>query len=265
MAATVRVREDRLRRVRLRPWASEVRLRWMNAIAAAALTVLAAFVLVLGDDGALPVTATSLDRMGGSPRLRELFTVPLAPSVAAISSVSAVFHVLVASPAVFPAYVRELRNHRNRFRWSDRAVSTSLVVVLIALWSGITDVAALAALFAAASASALFGWQMEARNSLVPRVAWSPLVMGCVVGVVPWLAIALALSARSPVDAPLRSLVVVSAIVWVLLAVEVLAQWLHHAGIGWWRRYHVAEGVAVGLGVVVRCVLAWPVLAGGLP
>lgn len=265
MAATVHVREDRLRPVRLRPSASEVRLRWMHAIAAAALLVLAAIVLVLAAESALPVTATSLDRRGGSPGLRQLFTVPLAPLVAAILSVSAVFHLLVASPALFPAYVRELRNHRNRFRWSDRAVSTSLVVVLIALWSGITDAAALAALFAATSASALFGWQMEARNDLVPRVVWSPLVMGCVVGVVPWLAIASAVSAGSPVDAPFPSVLVVSAIVWALLAAEVLAQWLHHAGLGWWRRYHILDGVAVGLGVVARYVLAWPVLAGGLP
>lgn len=264
MAGTVHVREDRLRPVRLRPSAPEVRLRWLNAVAAAVLTAQAGLVLVLADDGALPVTATSLDRVGGGSTVRELILVPPALLVAAILSVSALFHLLVASPAIFPAYVRELRYHRNRFRWSDRAVSTSLMVVLIGLSSGITDAVALVALFGVVSASMLFGWQMETRNHLVARVVWSPFVMGCVVGVVPWLAIGIALAAPGPVAAPVRSVTVISITVFALLAAEVLDQWLHHAGVGWWRRYDFTEAVAVVLGLVARSVLAWQVLSAGL-
>ena len=47
----------------------------------------------------------------------------------------------------FRRYVDELARHRNRFRWVEYSVSASLMIVIIAGLTGITDVAALIALF----------------------------------------------------------------------------------------------------------------------
>jgi hypothetical protein len=52
-----------------------------------------------------------------------------------------------AVPDVPPPASDELRQHQNRFRWVEYSLSASLMIVLIAGVTGITDIAALLALF----------------------------------------------------------------------------------------------------------------------
>jgi len=65
--------------------------------------------------------------------------VPLAWATAAFLFLSALFHLLVVSPWGFRRYVAELERGRNRFRWVEYAMSSTLMIVLIALVTGITD------------------------------------------------------------------------------------------------------------------------------
>ena len=66
------------------------------------------------------------------------------------------------------------------------------MVVLIAMLSGIADYVALFALFAVNAAMISLGWLMELLISpdRGARTRWLPFVLGCVVGVVAWIAIA---------------------------------------------------------------------------
>ena len=68
------------------------------------------------------------------------------------------------------------------------------MVVLIAMLTGISDIAALIALFGVNACMILFGILMEARPA-EPGVGWAPFWFGCVAGAVPWIAIGAYLSA----------------------------------------------------------------------
>ena len=58
---------------------------------------------------------------------------------AAFMYLSALFHFVIAAPGGFGFYSSELRRGRNRLRWVEYSLSASLMIVLIALITGITD------------------------------------------------------------------------------------------------------------------------------
>ena len=69
-------------------------------------------------------------------------------------------------------------------------MSASLMIVLIAQLVGISDIAALVALFGVNTAMILFGWLQE-RYEEPAGTGWLPFTFGCIVGIVPWLAISI--------------------------------------------------------------------------
>jgi hypothetical protein len=265
VATTMYIREDRLHEIPFRPSTAERRLRWFNAVMAALHAGQAVVLLLLSTDFALPVTAGFLQGPPGTdPVFEELFEVPLGPAVAAFLALSAVFHALVASPWGFPRYVRELRRSRNRFRWVEYSLSASLMIVLIALVTGITDVAALIALFGVNAAMILFGWEMETRNDPGGRVVWSPFVMGCVAGIVPWLAIGLYLWGPTVDAEPPGFVYGIFVSLFVFFNVFALNQWLQYRQVGRWRDYLVGEAAYVVLSLTAKSALAWQVFANVL-
>jgi hypothetical protein len=64
------------------------------------------------------------------------------------------------------------------------------MIVLIAMLAGVSELVAVIALFAANAAMILFGLVQEQMNADRDEVDWRPFIHGCVVGAVPWIAIA---------------------------------------------------------------------------
>lgn len=77
---------------------------------------------------------------------------------------SAADHLLVSLPRVNSVYNRLLCANRNPFRWAEYSVSASLMTVMIAQLSGVTDIHLLFTLAALMASTMLFGWQMEVAN-----------------------------------------------------------------------------------------------------
>ncbi|HET9545179.1 MAG TPA: heliorhodopsin HeR, partial [Gaiellaceae bacterium] len=170
------------------------RLRVWNAALAVLHAAQGALVLVLANDFALPVTIGFLQGPPGSELASEtLFELPIGPAVAAFLFLAALDHAIVAAPGGAAWYERNLRRERNPARWYEYAFSASLMVVLIAMLTGIADVAALIALFGVNAAMILFGLAMEEANEPGRPVTWRPFVYGSIVGAIPWLAIGLQL------------------------------------------------------------------------
>jgi voltage-gated potassium channel len=133
------------------------RLRLYNLGMGALHALQGVAVLVLSNDFSLPVTAAFMEGPPGTPATtEELFTVPLGPAVAAFLFLSAVAHVVVAGPG-WTKYRRDLAAHRNEQRWIEYAFSSSLMIVLIAMITGIADIAALVTLFGVAIVAAMTG------------------------------------------------------------------------------------------------------------
>ncbi|MEZ5341468.1 MAG: heliorhodopsin HeR [Acidimicrobiales bacterium] len=81
-------------------------------------------------------------------------------------------HIAMALPGINGWYERSLRQGRNYARWAEYSISASLMVVLIAMLVGITDLYALVGIFAANSAMILFGLLMEQANPPGQAVNW---------------------------------------------------------------------------------------------
>jgi hypothetical protein len=242
-------------------------LRRYNLIAAAFHAAQAVAVVLLSNGFTLPVTASYLQGPPGTqPTDRvTLFDVRVGWGVAAFLALSALAHLVVASPAYFPRYVRGLRQHRNIFRWVEYAVSASIMIVLIAQLVGVSDVAALVAIFGVNAAMILFGWLQE-RYEEPGSGRWLPFVFGCIAGIVPWLAITVYLVAPgspNPVQPP-GFVYGIFVSLFVLFNVFAVNQWLQYRRVGRWSDYLVGERGYITLSLVAKSLLAWQVFAGTL-
>ncbi|MEZ5279217.1 MAG: heliorhodopsin HeR [Acidimicrobiales bacterium] len=246
---------------------STVGLRKLNLVFGLVHLLSGTAMVVLGNDFGLWVTSTFLDGVPGGRvdpgRLTNQFEVPLAWGTAAFMFLSAFFHLLIASPIAFGAYRNEITNRRNRFRWVEYSLSASLMIVLIALLVGISDIAALVAIAGVNAAMILFGWLMETSNDLEgAEVNWSPFWFGCVAGAVPWVAVGIYLF--GPGEGAPTFVYAIFFSIFVFFNVFALNQALQYARIGPWKRYEFGEKAYVWLSITAKSVLAWQIFANTL-
>ncbi len=242
------------------------RLRTLNLAAAALHAAQGAAMLALSTAVSLPVTALFASGPPGTPpdgaALDTLFQVRLGPAVATFLRLSAVFHVIVAIGPGRARYRAELSSHRNRFRWVEYSLSASVMIVLIAMITGISDVAALIAIFAVNASMILFGWLMETTNEDPARVRWSPFVMGCLAGIAPWLAITVYLVGAGEEVPNFVYGIFVS--LFILFNVFALVQYWQYRARGRWADYLRGERAYIVLSLVAKSLLAWQVFANVL-
>jgi hypothetical protein len=236
------------------------RLRWYNAAMGTLHTVQALLILALSNDFSLPVHATFMEGPPGSgdPQLDQLFDLPIGPAVACFLFISAIAHWTLVMPGVFGWYVRNLERQRNDARWIEYSLSASLMIVLIAMLTGIGDIAALIALFGVNAAMIFFGLVQEhyarpGSGSLLPF--W----LGCIAGAVPWIAIGVyCISPGTAADPP----AFVYGIFFSLFAffnVFALNMWLQYKQVGAWRNYLFGESFYIFLSLSAKSALAWQV------
>ena len=94
-----------------------------------------------------------------------LFDVSIAWGCALFLLLSAAAHFIIAAPGVFPWYRANLLQDRNYARWIEYSLSSSVMIVLIAMITGISDIAALVALFGVNVSMILFGLVQEKYES----------------------------------------------------------------------------------------------------
>ena len=140
----------------------------------------------------------------------------------------------------------------------EYSLSSTLMIVLIALVTGITDLAALIGIAFANIAMILFGWLMEVSNNGLmhgrdqspargERAWWTPFWFGCIAGIGPWLAIGLYLWAAIVVlegQGPPGFVWGILISLFVLFNTFALNQWLQYRQVGALARLPL-RGVAV--------------------
>jgi hypothetical protein len=186
-------------------------------------------------------------------------------AIALFLLLAAADHLLVASPRVVGWYEANLGRGINVARWLEYSVSASLMIVLIAMLPGITNLYALIALFAVNAAMILFGWLMEMFNPPDRQVSWWPFGFGCVVGIVPWIAIGLALfNSQSETGGVPGFVYGIFVSLFLLFNCFALNQWLQYRRKGRFADYLYGERVYILLSLVAKSALAWQVFAGTL-
>ncbi len=239
----------------LRRW--NIGLGFVHAVQAVA-------VLALATAFALPVTATFMEgppgTAAGAPTT--LLEVSVAWGVALFLLLSAVFHWLVVVPGVYERYTSGLLAQHNYFRWAEYSLSSSVMIVLIAMLTGISDVAALIGIFAANAAMIFFGAVQERYER--PGGSLWPFWLGCVVGIAPWLAVGVYLWSPGSAAEPPAFVYAIFVSLFVFFNIFALNMWLQYRRVGRWKSYVFGERAYFMLSLVAKSLLAWQVFAGTL-
>ena len=241
------------------------KLRRANAALAAVHALQAAAVLALSNGFTIAVVGSFATGPPGTPAgaPETLLEVPIAAAVAVFLLLAALDHAVVAAPGMVSRYERGLAEGRNLFRWAEFSVSASLMIVLIAMLTGITDVHALVAIFGVNATMILFGWVVE-RTSGAGRVNWTAFWFGCFAGAVPWIAVVIALvgsESRGDVPTFVYAIFVSLFLFFNSFAVNM---GLQYRRVGRWRSYVFGEAGYLVLSLGAKSALAWQIFAGTL-
>jgi len=201
------------------------------------------------------------------PASRALFSLPFGILVASFLFISALAHALISIPKkTNDIYNADLEKGINRFRWIEYALSSSIMIVLIATLFGIYDIASLLLIFVANASMNLFGLVMEQLNSGREKkgVVWGPFIWGSVAGIAPWAAILLYMFGSGNLD-------MVPWFVWAIVGTYFVAfntfpinMILQYKKVGKWKNYLYGERVYIVLSLVAKTFLAWLVLFGAM-
>ena len=123
-----------------------------------------------------------------------------------------------------------------------------------------------ARVFAVNAAMISFGWLMELLNPPHrARTRWLPFVLGCIVGAVAWIAIAVQIGVSAERGhAPPMFVYVIFVSLFVLFNSFAVNQALQYKRVGRWRDYRYGERWYLWLSLVAKSLLAWQVFANVL-
>tara|TARA_B100001079_G_scaffold259665_1_gene259028 strand:+ start:69 stop:893 length:825 start_codon:yes stop_codon:yes gene_type:complete len=231
---------------------------------------------VVNSDFVVPITLTQLVGEGSPNDPSSFALVPkleiwrevtnFGPAVATFLLASAVAHFLISGP-FYDKYKEDLGKGINKVRWIEYSISASVMIVLIALLVGIYDIWALLGIFFMNAAMCWFGWMMEVNNQYTDRVDWTSYIMGCLVGVAPWIFIFINLigdgvaTDSNPQGVP-------QFVVWIFVSIFLffntfsINMVLQYKGVGKWKDYLYGERAYIWLSLLAKTALAWQVFFG---
>jgi len=222
--------------------------------------------LVLANDLALPVLATFLEddpvAQQGPATPELVFELPIAILVAVFVFFAAADHLLMTVPGIRAWYERKLDGKENYARWIEYSVSSSIMVVLIAAFTGIWDLAALIAIFGVNTSMILFGLLWERTEKPGKGADWSAFWYGTFAGAVPWAIIVYYVLAPGGA---------VPGFVYAIVGFQLLLFWsfalnmaLQYAEVGRWKDYIFGEYAYIVLSLAAKTLLAWLIFANVL-
>jgi hypothetical protein len=204
---------------------------------------------------------------------------------------SAADHLIVCLPFFNRIYNRDLCANKNAFRWAEYSVSASLMHVMVAQLSGITDIHLLFAIFGLSATTMAHGWLMERENgealttfradgdarevpqpkngqflittsdgedAMQPRsVSFTPFFLGCVPHLFAWSIILCYFFVNATRGSP-------PGFVWAIIVVEfsldalfAVNQWLQFRQVKGWRGFAKGEFWYIVLSLTAKQLLAW--------
>jgi hypothetical protein len=205
-----------------------------------------------------PITSTLV------PNTSEVLTISLGPLIASFLFMSAIAHLLIGT-VLYKNYIRGLKKGINRYRWYEYSISASVMIVAIAMLTGIYDVATLLLIFFMNAMMILFGLRMEVVNQNTKRTDWTPFIFGCIAGIIPWIAIAIHLFGAGGGDGGPPTFVyyiyVSIAVFFNCFAINMVLQ---YKKVWKWTDYLFGEKTYIILSLVAKTLLAWQVFSGTL-
>ncbi|MEM8620131.1 MAG: heliorhodopsin HeR [Actinomycetota bacterium] len=231
------------------------------------LTVLhaaqAVVIVVLASTFAIAVTTAPPAGPPGTrlPASETLFDVRIGVAVALFLALAAIDHLVTATVGR-SVYEADLQNGINHFRWIEYSVSATVMVVLIGMYSGITEITAIIGIAGANVAMILFGLLQERMNPPDrTSTVMMPFWFGTIAGVAPWIAIWFNTLTADEVPGFVYGIVIVETVLFFSFG---LNQWLQYRRVGAWKSYLFGEKSYLVLSLVAKSLLAWQIYGGSL-
>ncbi len=193
-----------------------------------------------------------------NPTVAFTFTA-LGAAVGSFLLMSAFAHFLLAFP-LNKRYLANLKRHYNPIRWWEYAFSSSVMIVLIAIFFTITDVWTLFTLFMSNFLMNMLGWLMEKHNQTTPKTDWTAYNLGVVAGLVPWVVIIGYFLGTN--GTPPNFVYAIFIVELVLFNCFALIMLFYFKKWGKFKDYYFAELVYQILSLVAKTLLAWLVFGG---
>lgn len=244
-------------------------LRTYNIVMGFFHFVQAVLMVVLSNDFTLPVVTNYLkfntQTLSLQPLMESFTDLRVGYLVASFLFLSSIAHFTISLPKVYEWYVANLKKGINYARWYEYSLSSSVMIVVVAMLVGVYDLSTLILLFFINMMMILFGLMMELHNQTTKKTDWTSYIFGCIAGAIPWVVIALYLfgSGDGENKAP-------DFVYWIFFSIFLFFNSfafnivLQYKKIGKWSDYTFGEKVYILLSLVAKTLLAWQVFAGTL-
>lgn len=243
---------------------------WVINLSASALHfVQGILVLVFSSNFSLPVTTSfvqfSVVTQKLEPVIENIGSLRIGPIIAAFFFLSAFAHLAVSISRTREWYLKNLAKGINIARWVEYSLSSSLMIIVIAMLVGMYDAVSLMLMFGLNAMMILFGWLMELHNQTTEKTNWTSYIFGTIAGAIPWVAIAVYLAGAGSGDAKPPTFVYwIFFSIFVFFDIFALNMFLQYKKLGPWKKYLYGEYTYIVLSLVAKSLLAWQVWAGTL-
>lgn len=223
----------------------------------------------LSNDFSLPVNTNYLkfdpQSISLQPFLENVGELRVGYLVALFLLLSSIAHFVISLPKVYEWYIDNLKKGINYARWYEYSISSSVMIVVIAMLVGVYDLSSLLLIFFMNMMMIFFGLMMELHNQTTKKTDWTSYIFGCIAGILPWVVIALYLfgSGNGENRAP-------DFVYWIFFSIFVFFNTfavnmvLQYKKVGKWNDYTYGEKVYILLSLIGKSLLAWQVFAGTL-
>lgn len=187
---------------------------------------------------------------------------PIAAIVSSFLFISAIAHFVIVVKN--KKYNKDLKDRVNQFRWFEYALSSSIMIALIAMLFGVYDLSTLILIIGINACMNLFGLLMELYNKGRERVSWTPFIMGSFAGLVPWAVILISFLGSGEWSR------IPDFVYWVLVSYFIffnlfpINMYLQYKKVGKWKDYLYGERAYILLSLIAKSILAWLVFFGTL-
>lgn len=185
---------------------------------------------------------------------------PIAVILSSFLFLSAIAHFVIVFS--HKKYEADLQKGINQYRWFEYALSSSVMIALIAMLFGVYDMSSLILIVGINACMNLFGLMMELYNIGKEKVNWAPFAMGSLAGLVPWIVILIHFFGSGEWDQIPWFVYLALAFYFVFFNLFPLNMYLQYKKVGKWSDYLYGERGYIILSLVAKSVLAWLVFGG---
>jgi hypothetical protein len=244
-------------------------LRRFNLVMGFLHLIQGVLMILLSNDTTYPIFTNflrfDLDTFSLTPDPKLAYDLLFGPAVAVFLLLSAAAHFALSTFG-YKWYVANLKQGMNPARFYEYALSSSLMIVLIAMLVGMWDLGALILIFGLNAMMNLFGVLMEKHNQTTDKTDWTSFIYGTIAGIIPWIVIMMYfLGAVSSAGAePPAFVYAIIPTIFVFFNIFAVNMVLQYKKVGRWKDYLFGERVYIILSLTAKTALAWQIFAGTL-